>query len=39
MDYKDFKLLDSCTIVWDEKAQVPYVANSKGELVMGYMTP
>ena len=39
MDYKDFKLLDSCTIVWDEKAQVPYVANSKGELVMGYNDP
>lgn len=39
MDYKDFKLLDSCTVVWDSLAQVPYVANAKGELVMGYNDP
>lgn len=39
MDYKDLKVLDGCKIVWDEKAQVPYIENSKGELVLGYNDP
>ncbi len=39
MDYKDLKVFDGCKIVWDEKAQVPYIENSKGELVLGYNDP
>ena len=36
MDYKDLKVLDGCKIVWDSLAQVPYIANANGELVLGY---
>ena len=39
MDYKDLTVYDSCKIVWDEKAMVPYIENSKGELVLGYNDP
>lgn len=39
MDYKDLKLIDGCKIVWDSAAQVPYIENANGELVLGYNDP
>lgn len=39
MDYKDLEVLDGCRIVWDEEAQVPYIENANGELVLGYNDP
>lgn len=39
MDYKDLKVFDGCKIVWDSLAQVPYIENSKGQLVLGFNDP
>lgn len=39
MDYKDLEVRDGCRIVWDEQAQVPYIENANGELVLGYNDP
>ncbi|MCM1109998.1 MAG: glycoside hydrolase family 18 protein [Clostridium sp.] len=39
MDYKDLEVRPGCKIVWDEKAQVPYIENADGELVLGYNDP
>lgn len=39
MDYKDLEVREGCKIVWDEKAQVPYIENANGELVLGYNDP
>lgn len=36
MDYKDLEVLEGCKIVWDSLAQVPYIENAAGELVLGY---
>lgn len=36
MDYKDLEVREGCKIVWDSIAQVPYIENAAGELVLGY---
>ena len=36
VDFKDIRVLDGCTEKWDNVAMVPYMANSKGELVLGF---
>lgn len=39
MDYKDLEVRPGCKVVWDEEAQVPYIENADGELVLGYNDP
>lgn len=39
MDYKEIVNLDGYHEVWDEKAQVPYLADKDGNLVIGYDNP
>lgn len=36
MDYKDLEVRDGYTLVWDEKAQSPYIANADGTLVLSF---
>ena len=36
MDFKDLEVREGCKIVWDSIAQVPYIENAAGELVLGY---
>lgn len=36
VDYKNIKVLSGCSEKWDDVAKVPYMANSGGELVLGF---
>lgn len=36
VDYKNIKVLTGCSEQWDDVAKVPYMANAKGELVLGF---
>ena len=39
VDYKDITVSDDVVEMWDEQAQVPYLADSDGNLVLGYDNP
>lgn len=39
IDYKEIENLSGYDILWDEKAQVPYLADSTGAFVCGYDNP
>ena len=39
VDYKDIKAENGMVEMWDEVAQAPYLADSEGNLVLGYDTP
>ena len=39
VDYKDIKEENGMVEKWDETAQAPYLADSEGNLVLGYDTP
>ena len=39
MDYRDIVKVEGYVEMWDEKAQVPYLADKEGVLVIGYDNP
>ena len=38
-DYKDIKEEGEYVILWDEKAQAPYLADGEGTLMLGFDNP